>query len=530
MRFVLTNSSKGEERNDELNRTSLIQTLGWTLLHFLWQGTLVAALYGLTRLKTANRLTARARYGTACAGFSRWHSLPAATYLWLAREASTAATAFELTPLGPRSVALGAWTPATADPWQQALPWIVMVWLAGVGACSIRLAGGWLSAARLHTSSNRPAPLRVAADPGTSHRPHAHRPTGAPVGLIARGVTVHRRMASSCCAVAARSAYWPGPQYVEALLAHELAHIRRHDYLVNVLQGIAESCSSTIPRCGGSRARSAPSATLLRRSGGGGERRCAHLRPGPDGIGIATPAHLNPALAANDGSLVRRIRRLVDPGAQAPSGWGAAWVLSVLMLLAVGTAIMHGAPEPAQPPTVDLKTVWPDTVKQGDMVVAVRGLGTITSTAAAELRVAETQVKDVRAGQPVLIDCMGKGMVAGRVTNVLPAATEGTVPVDVRLDGALPQAVGLHAKVDATITIRNLTNVVYVGRPVFGRSNSRVSLFKIEPDDRAAVRVKVQFGESSVNVIEVKSGLQPGDKVILSDMSAYDKVDRINLK
>ncbi len=321
------------------------------------------------------------------------------------------------------------------------------------------------------------------------------------------------------------------PEYVEALLAHELAHIQRHDYLVNVLQGIVESLLFYHPAVW----------WLSSQIRTEREHCCDDLAVAASGdvltyaralaeLESARPAHFKTALAANDGSLVRRIRRLVDPGAQAPSGWGAAWVLSVLMLLAVGTAIMHGAPEPAQPPTVDLKTVWPDTVKQGDMVVAVRGLGTITSTAAAELRVAETQVKDVRAGQPVLIDCMGKGMVAGRVTNVLPAATEGTVPVDVRLDGALPQGVGLHAKVDATITIRNLTNVVYVGRPVFGRSNSRVSLFKIEPDDRAAVRVKVQFGESSVNVIEVKSGLQPGDKVILSDMSAYDKVDRINLK
>jgi beta-lactamase regulating signal transducer with metallopeptidase domain len=508
-----------------------IQTLGWTLLHFLWQGALIAALYGLARLMTANRLTARARYGMACAGLLAMAFAPAATYLGLAREASAAATAFELTNVGLRPVALAAWAPAAADPWQQALPWIVVAWLAGVAACSIRLANGWLSAARLHTWCNRTAPPEWQQ---ILERLMTRMRISRPVRLL-----VSARVESPSVVgwlrpvVLAPLGALTGlaTEHVEALLAHELAHIQRHDYLVNVLQGIVESLLFYHPAVwwlsGQIRTEREHCCDDLAVVASGDvltyARALAELES-------ARPAHFKTALAANDGSLVRRIRRLVDPGAQRPSGSGAAWVLSVLMLLAVGTAIMHGAPEPVQPPTLDLKTAWPDTVKQGDMTVAVRGLGTITSTAAAELRVAESQVAKVRAGQPVMIDCMGKGMVAGRVTNVLPTATEGTVPVDVRLDGALPQGVGLHAKVDATITIRNLTNVVYVGRPVFGASNSRVSLFKIEPDGRAAVRVKVEFGEASVNVIEVKSGLQPGDKVILSDMSAYDKVDRLTLK
>jgi len=102
--------------------------------------------------------------------------------------------------------------------------------------------------------------------------------------------------------------------------------------------------------------------------------------------------------------------------------------------------------------------------------------------------------------------------------------------VDVQVNGALPAGIAVQSPVDGTITIRRLSNVVYVGRPVFGKSNSEDTLFKIEPDGQTAVRIKVQYGETSVNTIQIKSGLQPGDKIILSDMSAYDKYDRVTLK
>jgi HlyD family secretion protein len=116
------------------------------------------------------------------------------------------------------------------------------------------------------------------------------------------------------------------------------------------------------------------------------------------------------------------------------------------------------------------------------------------------------------------------------VTQVHPEVANGTMTVDVALEAALPAGVTPQESVDAIITVGALTNVVHVGRPVIGRSNSQVMLFKIEPDGHSAKQVPVQLGAASVNVVEIKSGLQPGDKVIISDMSQYDGVTAIVLR
>jgi HlyD family secretion protein len=160
------------------------------------------------------------------------------------------------------------------------------------------------------------------------------------------------------------------------------------------------------------------------------------------------------------------------------------------------------------------------------MTRAVRGLGVVTTPSTAELKVAETQIRDIKAGQAVLIQTRGsKELFSGVVTGIRDGATNGTITVDVHM----PEPHPLQA-VDGTIEIERLTNVLTVGRPVFGQPNSEATLFKIEPDGKQAVRVKVQFGRTSVNQIEIRSGLQPGDKVILSDTSGFDRRDRINLK
>ena len=161
----------------------------------------------------------------------------------------------------------------------------------------------------------------------------------------------------------------------------------------------------------------------------------------------------------------------------------------------------------------------------------MRGLGRLTSNHAAALKVAETQMQDVRQGEPALIDLRnGKEPVRGKVAAVHPEVANGTITVDIVLDRALPPGINLQEPVDGIITVGELTNVAYVGRPVFGQSNSRVMLFKIEPDGHSATKVRVQFGAASVNRIEIKSGLQPGDKVIVSDMSKYDEVAAIVLR
>jgi HlyD family secretion protein len=147
----------------------------------------------------------------------------------------------------------------------------------------------------------------------------------------------------------------------------------------------------------------------------------------------------------------------------------------------------------------------------------------------AELKVPETQAKDVQLGQKAEIDTRN-GFILGRVSRIDPAVKEGTVTVDVRLEGELPQGARPDLSVDGTIEIERLSDVVFVGRPAFGQPNSTVSMFKLDAEGKNAARVQVKLGRTSVNTIEVVEGLRPGDKVILSDMSAWDAHDRIQLR
>jgi len=146
----------------------------------------------------------------------------------------------------------------------------------------------------------------------------------------------------------------------------------------------------------------------------------------------------------------------------------------------------------------------------------------------AELKIPETQARDVQIGQPAVIDTHN-GTVNGNVMRVDPAVQNGTVTVDVKLTGELPQGARPDLSVDGTIDLERLDNVLYVGRPAFGQENSTILLFKIDPDGKGAVRVPVKVGRASVNSIQILAGLKEGDTVILSDMSRNDSTDRIRL-
>jgi HlyD family secretion protein len=146
----------------------------------------------------------------------------------------------------------------------------------------------------------------------------------------------------------------------------------------------------------------------------------------------------------------------------------------------------------------------------------------------AQLKIPETQAKDVQIGQVASIDTRN-GIIPGSVMRVDPAVQNGTVTVDVKLEGALPKGARPDLSVDGTIEIERLTDVLYVGRPAFGQPNSTVGIFKLEAGGKEATRVQVKLGRSSVNTIEILSGLQVGDQVILSDMSAWDAFNRIRL-
>jgi beta-lactamase regulating signal transducer with metallopeptidase domain len=507
------------------------ERLGWTLLHFLWQGLLVAALYALARAAAGGRMSPRGRYAMACAALLAMTAAPVVTYWWLGTSGD-AAPIGGLAGGGARQAASGVAYSAVADPWGQAMPAIVMAWFVGAVGCSLRLLMGFVSVALLRRSPH--APVRIEWQhilDGLIERMQVSRrvrllPTDrvdcpsvigwlrpvilAPVGVLS-GLT---------------------PQQVEALLAHELAHVRRHDYLVNVLQGVAESLLFYHPavwwisnqiriereHCCDDLAVEASGDTLVY------ARALAALES-------MRPAHFKAALSANDGSLVRRIRRLADPvAARRPAGWGVAWSLGAVLLVGIAGVAVTGAHAQSQP-AVSLDTVWIDTVKQGDMKLQVRAAGELTSAHTVALKVPEKQRADVRQGMPAAIAFKNrKEIVAGKVTAVHPEVANGAITIDVALDDALPPGVGVKESVDAVITAGALTNVIHVGRPVSAQSNSRLMLFQLEPDGRSAKKVSVQFGAASVNQIEIKSGLRPGDKVIVSDMSKYDKVAAIVLR
>lgn len=170
----------------------------------------------------------------------------------------------------------------------------------------------------------------------------------------------------------------------------------------------------------------------------------------------------------------------------------------------------HQVGEHVAPGTTLAKVVQPDQLK-------------------ASLKIAETQARDIQIGQPSEIDTHN-GVIDGKVMRIDPAVVNGTVTVDVELEGSLPQGARPDLSVDGTIDLDRMANVLYVGRPAFGNENSTISLFKLSPDGQTGIRVPVKVGKASVNAIQVLEGLQAGDTVILSDMSRWDNTDRIRLE
>ncbi|HXB21534.1 MAG TPA: HlyD family efflux transporter periplasmic adaptor subunit [Candidatus Solibacter sp.] len=147
----------------------------------------------------------------------------------------------------------------------------------------------------------------------------------------------------------------------------------------------------------------------------------------------------------------------------------------------------------------------------------------------AELKIPETQAKDITIGQYSEIDTHN-GIIKGAVMRKDPSVQNGTVTVDVRLEGQLPAGAVPDLSVDGTVTLETLNDVLFVGRPAFGQEKSKVGMFKYDPDGKTATRVQVELGRSSVQTVEIIRGLKEGDRVILSDMSRYDNFDRVRLE
>ena len=509
--------------------------LGWTLLHFLWQGTLVAVLFAVVRGLTSRWMTAHARYVLACFSLAVMAFVPILTYGLLASDSWRSAA--QIAPIPPsRMDWSGSVAPAGGlDNLQRALPWLELVWFTGVVVLLIRLVRGTLFAEHLRTKGVCAAPdslnqafHRIAQQMGVGRRVRLMISSIVEVPVV---IGWFRPLVLMPVAALTGLA----PQQIEALLAHELAHILRHDYLVNVLQGVVEAVLFYHPAVWWM-------SNQLRKER---ELCCDDLAVAASGdaLGYAhaladlessRPAHAHTAIAANGGSLLSRIRRLAErqPVSHTALGTLAAISVTLIVLAVVGGVVVKGAQRSsASVGVVQRSEIWVDTVKRGDLTVEVRGLGTLTTNTTAELRIPMPVMKEVQVGQNVSIQFADRrDVVSGKVTAISAGVTDGTRSVAVAMSGALPAGVQQGAAVDGIIEIGRLKNVIIVGRPVEGQANSSGTLFKLEPNGEEAVRVKVEFGRPSVNTIQIRSGLEPGDKVILSDMSPFKAYDRATLK
>jgi HlyD family secretion protein len=170
-------------------------------------------------------------------------------------------------------------------------------------------------------------------------------------------------------------------------------------------------------------------------------------------------------------------------------------------------------------------------VQEGQQVTPGVNIARVADPASlkAELKIAETQIKDVRVGQRVAVDTRN-GIIEGRVSRIDPAAREGTFVVDAELVGPLPGSARPDLSVDGTIELERLDNVLHVGRPAFGQGQQTVGMFRLTPDGQEAVRTQVALGRASVSTVEIVSGLKEGDQVILSDTSTMDSYDRVRIR
>ena len=317
-----------------------VQRLGWTLLHFLWQGTAIAIAYAALRGLLARRLSAPGRYALASVALAAMAAAPPLTFLLIANVGASPSTALS---------AQAVWWTASAAEWQRLLPGVVSLWLLGVLVFSIRLFGAWRFTARLRSISH-PAPAewqqtleRIAERVGASHAVRLL------VSSLVNVPTVIGWM-RPVILIPVESLTGLSVEHIAALLAHELAHIRRNDYLASILQSIAEAVLFYHPAVW----------WISEQIRAERELCCDDVAVAASGDALTYARALaelesqqprfKPAVAANGGSLVNRIRRLIEPAHASVNnlpGPAAAWAMTLLWLAGVGVTMVHAAQTPA---------------------------------------------------------------------------------------------------------------------------------------------------------------------------------------
>jgi GWxTD domain-containing protein len=329
-----------------------VQRLGWTLLHFLWQGTAIALVYAMLRSLLARSLSAKGRYTLACAALAVMAMAPALTFLLIPNVPGSS------TPIASTQVAL--WTVSGSES-QRLMNSVVALWLLGVLVFSLRLFGGWRFTAR----------LRSASYPAPPEWQQALEQIAARLSGMLPGTVRRVRLLVSSLVDVPIVIGWLRPVilvpvelltglpagHMTALLAHEMAHIRRSDYLASILQSVAEAVLFYHPAVW----------WISEQIRGERELCCDDLAVVASGdiltyaqalaaLESRQPARLAPVLAANGGSLVNRIRRLIEPSPSIENtlpGPGAAWAMTLLWLVGIGVATLHAAQTPVPAPPVN---------------------------------------------------------------------------------------------------------------------------------------------------------------------------------
>ena len=507
----------------------IAQAISAALLHFVWEGLVVAFILWLT-LSMLGNSSARLRYVLSCAAMALMMALPFIT-AWIAYRASDATAT-----ISSSIVAIPDGGPATfsAVPlfyrWFAVLEaWAVPVWSSGVVIFAIRLFCSYQYVARLRRESD---PAEVPLVRTVSHlarRMNIARPLRVVTSKLINSPSVVGWLRPVILIPFASLMNLSASQ-LEAVLAHELAHIRRHDYLINLLQSVAEMLFFYQPGIWWVSSRIRHERELC----------CDDLAVEVcgDPIGYARALTqlerlrvIKPELAvgSTSGPLMYRIQRLTGVAGQR-SASKLSVVLAVCFAIICFATNLHWAHAQSQgggEGEISHDSIWVDTVKFGDLPVAIRAPGTGTAPTTVELKVASVLANQLQVGQSASIGLRQGLTAAGKVTRV-GSSGGGAVPVTVQLETPVTEFV--NQPVDGVIQIRTLNDVTFLGRPAMFEAKSEGMVFKLDPDGKHAARVKVRFGATSVTSIQILDGLKPGDKVILSDTTEYDRYDRLRLK
>lgn len=509
--------------------TELAHAISVALLHFVWQGLLVAFVLWVALAMLGHR-PVRLRYALSCAALLLMIAAPVVTVCLVYRAAGPATVysgpfvrtegaidpvALAMTELLPRWIAV-------------AEVWTLPLWSAGVVILALRLVWSSRHVSRLRRDGE-PAPSAVVEVVSRlAQRVGVARPVQVLVSQLAESPSVVGWLRPVILVPTASLLNLNAGQ-LEAVLVHELAHIRRHDYLANLLQAVAETvlfyqpavwwvsariraerelcCDDVAVEVCGDSVEYARALTLLERA-----------RLAPPELAMSSAA----------GPVFRRVLRLTGSEQRTPR---------VPALVAVSLAALCLLPTvrwaQAQPPMagearVSKDAIWVDTVKFGELPVLVRALGTLSGRDTVELQVPVAVAGDVRLGQSASVEVTRRTIVAGTVTRIDAPPPSGTVRVVVQLKDPQGQAAG--QPVDGVIRVRVLQDVVYVGRPAGQSGGAEVWLFRLDADQKSASRVKVRLGAASVNAVQVMEGLAPGERIIVSDMGKFDGYARVRVE